>query len=679
MTLFRSAIVAAAFLAFAWLPLPAIATLTFYVSPSGDNNWSGVSPIAHAPDGPFATLERARDAVRALKTRSALPAGGVAIVISGVQVLTRALELEAQDSGTSGSPIVYKSTNGAVISGGRLITNFRPVTHPEPLAQIDPIARAHVLVADLKELGFIDLGNAGAFEKHAELSFNGQVMQVARWPNVGFVRVGTLLGSETLEVRGIRGSKEGIFTYDGDRPARWARESDGWLEGYWFWDWHDARQKIASIDTHRRVISLLPPHDPYGYRSGQWYYAFNLLSELDSPSEYYIDRQRGVLYFWPPATKNEGTGRAVLSVRSELLMLDKVAHVRFEGLTFEAAQGTAIIIKQARDIAISGCVVRNVGGWAIKVNSGNSVHVHGCAIYGTGGGGIFLSGGDRATLTSARNLADNNAIHNFARWVRTYQPALFLSGVGNIAEHNLVANGPNVAIVVAGNDNLVQFNEVHDVCGEALDVGAIYAGRDWSMRGNVVRGNYLHDLAGLDGHSCVGVYLDDQFSGTTVYGNVFRRVATGVKIGGGRDNLVENNLFVDTPESVTVDARGIVGDAQLRQRLVERLDAVPYESPVWRQRYPALVQLLDGHEMEPSGNRISRNIFVAGGSIRFADPQSSRFFVLGANFRASDSDLDSLANGEVRLKPNSPALRLGFDPVPLSTTGPLCSPPCLAN
>ena len=31
---------------------------------------------------------------------------------------------------------------------------------------------------------------------------------------------------------------------------------------------------------------------------------------------------------------------------------------------------------------------------------------------------------------------------------------------------------------------------------QASDCGAIYSGRDWSWRGNVIRNNYIHDIIG---------------------------------------------------------------------------------------------------------------------------------------------------------------------------------------
>jgi hypothetical protein len=51
--------------------------MNLYVSPNGNDSWSGrlASPNRTRTDGPFATLERARDAIRALK-RAGQAAGG---------------------------------------------------------------------------------------------------------------------------------------------------------------------------------------------------------------------------------------------------------------------------------------------------------------------------------------------------------------------------------------------------------------------------------------------------------------------------------------------------------------------------------------------------------------------------------------------------------------------------
>ena len=126
-------------------------------------------------------------------------------------------------------------------------------------------------------------------------------MTLARWPNDGFIKITEVLGPTPVDVRGTKGCKEGKFAYDSDRPKRWAGEKDLWVHGYWFWDWAEQRHPVESLDAEKRVITLKPPYHGYGYRKGQWFYAFNLLAELDRPGEWYLDRSTGVLYFWPPA------------------------------------------------------------------------------------------------------------------------------------------------------------------------------------------------------------------------------------------------------------------------------------------------------------------------------------------------------------------------------------------
>ena len=121
--------------------------------------------------------------------------------------------------------------------------------------------------------------------------------------------------------------------------------------------------------------------------------------------------------------------------------------------------------------------------------SGLKSGVVGCDVYATGDGGISLSGGDRDTLAPAGLFAENNHIHHWSRWNRMYRHGISLHGVGNRAAHNLLHHSPHTAIFFSGNDHVIELNEIHDVCNESNDAGAIYAGRDWTMRGTVIRHN----------------------------------------------------------------------------------------------------------------------------------------------------------------------------------------------
>ena len=137
----------------------------------------------------------------------------------------------------------------------------------------------------------------------------------------------------------------------------------------------------------------------------------------------------------------------------------------------------------------------------------------------TGDGGILLEGGDRKTLTPGGHFAVRNHIHDFSRWSRTYTPAILMQGVGNRAVGNTIDHAPHNAILVDGNDHLIEGNDLHSVAMETGDVGAYYLGRDWTERGNTVRGNFFHNLGVGDVNA---VYLDDCASGSIITGNVIR-------------------------------------------------------------------------------------------------------------------------------------------------------------
>lgn len=466
-----------------------LAGIEIHVAPHGNDTHAGTA------SKPFATLERARDEIRAIKTRRGLPAGGVTVTLGGgIHERSRTFELTADDSGTDAAPIVYRARPGddVRVSGGKRVKGWQPVTNQAVLDRLDAAARGHVVQADLRSLGVNDFGEmGGGFGLRGgpglELFFNDEPMTLARYPNEGFIKITGVNGTTAIKWGNARGCVEGDFTYDGERPARWLGEKDGWVLGYWFHDWAEQRQRIESIDAASHRMTLVKPYHHYGYRQGRWFYGFNLLCEIDRPGEWYLDRDTGTLYFWPPDPIEKG--QATVSVLNTLVTLTRVKHVTLRGLTLEAARGTAIRIEGAANTRIVGCTLRNVGSWAVSVNGVNS-GVMGCDIYGTGDGGISLRGGDRRTLTPANLHAENNHIHHWSRWNRMNRHGIAVFGVGNRAAHNLLHDSPHSAIDFRGNDHILEFNEIHDVCQEANDSGAIYAGRNWTMRGTVIRYNY---------------------------------------------------------------------------------------------------------------------------------------------------------------------------------------------
>jgi hypothetical protein len=664
-------------------PLVTAEPLRFHVAPRGNDAWSGklAAPNAANTDGPWATLTRARDAIRQLRQTGKLPSGGVEVVIGGgTYALPQTLQLTAEDSGQADAPIVYRSESpgAARLLGGQVVGNWRQVTDPDVLKQLDSTAREQVVQTDLRALGVTEFGSPSG--GGLELFFQGRPMTLSRWPNEGFVPVVAVLGPTERNVRGTRGCAEGIFQYEGDRPRRWVDEKDAWVHGYWFWDWAEQRHAIKHIDLQQQTIEVQPPYHNYGYRQGQWFYAFNLLSEIDQPGEWYVDRETGTLYFWPPAPIE--SNEAIVSVLSTLISLDDVSHVHLRGLTLEGVRGTAITMDGGSDVRIAACTVRNVGGWAVTVSGGQRHGVIGCDMYQMGGGGISLRGGDRATLTPAGHFAENNHIHHFARVQRVYQPGITLQGVGNRASHNLIHNAPHMGMGFGGNEHVIEKNEIHSVCYESNDAGAIYTGRDWTMRGTVIQYNYLHHIHGFQGKGCVGVYLDDMFCGTKIFGNVFYRVTRAAFIGGGRDCLVQNNLFVDCQPALHIDARALGWAKDHAEGWIKEarekgtLSGIRYQQPPYSQRYPRLVDILDNEPAAPQGNRVTQNVSF-GGKWDGVYGEARKYQSIENNLVDEDPHFatpDRLQSGQPRavdfaLRDDSPAWEIGFEKLPLAQIG----------
>lgn len=646
----------------------------FYVALNGNDAWSGKLPDPNAEknDGPFATLERAQDAVRALK-QAGMPAGGAQVSVrGGLYALDKPFELGAEDSGTAEAPIVYGAAPNEEVRlvGGKAVNSFQPVTDPETLNRLDESAREKVMQADLKALGIAEFGSPEG--GGLEVFFQHQPMTVSRWPNEGFVKIADLVEKDDHKIHGIPGSKVGKFVYEGDRPKRWKGEKEGWLHGYWFWDWSDQRQRIESIDTDHSILAVVPPYHGYGYRKGQWYYAFNLLCELDTPGEWFLDRETGILYFWPPSPIQPGD--VVVSVLPSLLTMKDTAHVTLQGLIFEAARGTAVSLSGGTKSCIGGCVLRNIGGSAISVSGGTHHRVAGCDIYNMGGGGISLSGGDLTALTPAELVAENNHIHHYGRWYRMYQSAIALNGVGNRAANNLIHDAPHIAIVFGGNDHIIEFNEIHHVCQESNDAGAIYAGRNWTTRGTVIRHNYLHEITGFEGRGCVGVYLDDMYCGTSIFGNVFYKVTMAAFIGGGRDNTIENNIFVECPPALHIDARalgwaGYHADDWIKEAQEKGTHlGVAFTKPPYSERYPKLLQLMADEPKAPKGNVIARNICM-GGKWDDIEDKARPLLTFQDNMLNEDPHFVDAAKLDFRLKDSSPAFKKGFLQIPIENIG----------
>ena len=153
-------------------------------------------------------------------------------------------------------------------------------------------------------------------------------------------------------------------------------------------------------------------------------------------------------------------------------------------------------------------------------------------------------------------------------------------------------------------------------------LGAIYGGRDWSMRGHIIRYNFFHHLAAPYRQGAKAIYLDDGFCGVTVFGNIFYKSSYAVFIGGGRDNVVQNNMFIDCRPCIYVDARGrswMSDAATVDGVLQKKLKEVPFDQPPYSNRYPGLADILKDEPSLPKGNIVTHNVSFGGRWLNMED------------------------------------------------------------
>jgi len=587
-----------------------------YVSTSGNDSGNGTLT------SPFLTLEKARDYLR-IKRSSGEKVHFSILLKGGDYYFTHTVKFDEQDKDLTIAPFekeVVRFTGGISIDPGKV----KSVTGSNKENIFPKSNRNHILMVNLKELGITDYGELKQVglghplvNSWMELFINGKPGHLARWPNDSTIAIGKVIDNGLAKPENKSGNHGGKFTYHGNHPSKWKALDDAWISGYFMYGWADDNVKIASIDTVAKTLSTV--HSPnYGFSTGKpWnaWYVYNLPEEIDAPGEYYIDRKDGFLYFYNPG-KIEKLEVSVL--KDPFITIEEATNIEIQGISFECARGIAVDLKSTVQCVIKDCTIQNLGTYAIDISDikGSTVSkkngITNCSIYQTGAGGVQLGGGNRQTLDAAENYVENCSIHDFNRIEKTYCAGVHITGVGNRISHCEIFNAPHVAILLSGNDHLIEYNNIHEVCLSTDDVGALYYGRDPSMRGHQVRFNYFHELGGV--HTVSAVYHDDGACGMNVFGNIFYKTGTMASlIGGGSDNSYVNNIFIDSPLAIHIDNRlqNSTNSWLKPGDIFEKdLNAVKYNQPPYSTRYPELARYWEDNPAIPKRNRIDKNIFI---------------------------------------------------------------------
>jgi len=648
-------------------------TADFYVATGGNDAWSGRFPEPNEAriDGPFATLVRARDAIRRIERLKPVNV----IVRGGAYRLMKPFVLKPEDSGTARGPITYAAYPGEtpVLSGGREIVGWRPVRDGLWQAEIPDVT-----------------AGKWAFR---QLFVNGQLRRRPRLPKAGEYPI---VGAIDLKKWKAPENANGFRYRPGDIDGNWANLGD--VEVVVLQHWMEARLPVAKVDEATHTITFRGSSwRPLTWSTG--YLVENVGEALDEPGEWYLDRRTGVLTYWPMPGEDLTKAEVIAPAVEQLVRLEGnvgegrlVEYVTFRGLTFchttaplpekghahsqaEAPVPAAVYAEGARHCRFEGNEIAHVGQWGIELSRGcQDNHIVGNRIHDVGAGGIKIgepkepkADADEAcrTVITDNRVLDGNKVYMGA-------PGIWIGRSGsNLIAHNEVRGAWQWGISVGwqwqylpptrGRDNRVEYNHVHHLGESELGThGAIYC--LGPSPGTTVRNNHVHHVTG----GGYGIILDQGCCGVLVENNVVHHTCGGFNsnfhcIG----NIVMNNLFALT----TLCGMHRYGDNPPPGYSLSNTNIFCRNILYWREG--ALLRRDDWLDFATIQDC---NLYfdATGNPVKFGKRTFGEWKVKKLDRRSIIADplFVSVDDGDFGLSPGSPAFRLGFRPIDLGSVGP---------
>jgi len=657
--------------------------ITYYVAQAGNDAWSGTLPEPNetGTDGPFACVGRAQQAIRQLRADGKL-SKPVTVRIRGVHRLSQPIVFTPGDSGTAECPVTYTAYPGEtpVLSGGRVITGWRK-------------GDGELWTVQLPEV------KSGAWY-FRQLFIDGRRARRARSPNEGYLHVEALVDPKP-NARWNEGVDRFRFKPGDIRP--W-HDLDN-VEVVVFHSWNTSRVRIAEVDEQEHVVRFTGPtiFRPLAWDPDQRYYVENASELLDSPGEWYLDQTTGTLSYWPLEGEDMSRVEVVAPLLDELVRFEGdadagklVEHLHLVGLSLQHADWTlpqtgygdpqaavtvpaVVSADGARQCAVRGCEIAHVGTYGLWLRRGcKECRIEQNQIHDLGAGGVRIGEAKMAETDAAEssgNVVHNNYIHD-GGYVYAAGVGLWLAQSShNVISHNEIHSFDYSGMSVGWNwsdvptrtlSNRIENNHVHHVVrGVLSDAGGIYT--LGTQTGTVIRNNVFHDVWPYMGRPAMawGIYFDAGSNGLTVENNlVYHTLTGGIMNTGTHGNVVRNNIFALSAWHAAWRYTWAKEPASVVQRNIFYLtQGELFHEDGGRSDYRSkwdynLYWRADGRELEFYGEEfedwqekgVDRNSLVA--DPKFVDPAGLDF----------------------SLQPDSPALKLGFEPIDVSNCG-LVGPP----
>ncbi|HPD45400.1 MAG TPA: right-handed parallel beta-helix repeat-containing protein [Anaerohalosphaeraceae bacterium] len=669
----------------------AAAEHNFFVSPTGSDTAPGTAAK------PFATITRARDAIRELK-KGPLDGPVVVYLRGGVYDITEPILFGPEDSGTEGNGLImYTNWNKEKVrlNGGRRISGWKRY-------------KGDIWAADVPDV------KSGKWW-FRQLYVNGEKRRRARIPNEGFLRVAGFPDGD-LKV-GYHTDCQRFEFAPGDIDPAWRNLDDVEVIVYHFWT--DSHLPIKEIDTKTNIVTFKHKAgkvftDDFT-NNGARYIVENVLEALDQPGEWYLDRKEGLIYAIPMPGEDLNACEIVAPVTPAFIELtgDPVArrfveHIHFAGLSFaytnwhlpvgnsndrqgSASVPAAITLTGARHCCFTACAMENTGTFAFELRDGcRHNEFISNELTHLGAGAFRVNGGtenDHPLRRTGNNLISNNYIGPYGEEYPSAVGVLLMNTDGNHVLRNEIHHGWYTGVSIGwqwgyqrsvARDNVVVGNHIHHI-GQGLlsDMGAIYT--LGVSPGTVIRNNLIHDVD-ANHYGGWGIYNDEGSTGILIEKNiVYNTKFAGYNIHFAREITVRNNIF----------ALGRL--QQLSRSRVEPHKSVYFENNIvyWKEGTLLDNQWRDKpytfyfHPKDAKGTRevtstfdMDYNLYFNPNlpleQVKFNGLSLEEWKKLGKDRHSiyADPGFVDVENYNFALKPDSPALSLGFEPIDTGRIGP---------
>lgn len=441
----------------------------------------------------------------------------------------------------------------------------------------------------------------------SEFFADGVPMRLSEWPDGKALPLDTVFVPGRGRIRPQAGEGYGVIGFREDRPLEWKHREMAWLWGCFRFGWTTEMVPIAKIGEDKTMEAGSLTNYGFGRREGEQFQRWKVLNipeEVTLPGEYALDAEGKRAWLMLP----KGTREVEMSLLAgPMVRMTGCSGVVFSGLEFSCSRGDAIKMYACQDTRVEKCRIHGMGHVAAIIDAEcRRCGLSDCELYDLGAGGVELGGGDRRNIVRGDNYVENCIIHNFNRIEMQYRVGVAMSGLGNRVSGCELYHSATMAILMLGNDQTVEYNNVHHVCMDIEDNGALYHGRNPAQRGSVIRGNYFHDIEVP--FNVRALYHDDGSGAVEVYGNIFHNISSPpVQIGGGSDIRYHDNIFMDLPcAAVKTDGRLKTWGAD---RLIAHRDSVALvDGPAFRTHYPEFASYYEGDPAEPQRNEFIRNV-----------------------------------------------------------------------